>query len=127
MVEIPPQATNALKYVASFFAVRSEWLLWPNILTVFIVPYILNIVMIYLMLQKVIRIFPGSVNIIIGALIGFLMLPYNGITSLISPAIIGWFATENLILKIILIAFLYALYFLILPFLVGEVARFPLF
>jgi hypothetical protein len=128
MAELPPQMANALKYIAQFFQVKPEWLLFPNIVTVFAIPLILNILMIYFILKRVMGFFGRGINMAISAVIGFLLLPFNEITMFIAPAIIGFLGFQKLWAKIFVIALLYAVEFVIIPLIFqGAFFRFPSF
>ena len=123
MVSVPPEFVPALNYISSLFQIRPEWLLWPNVLTVFLVPLVLNTVMFYILLHKILKIFPSSgVNMVLGAIIALLMLPLNSYTAIFAPFIIGFFGIgggglARSTVKLFVIGFLYALYFFILPWL----------
>ena len=118
MVNVPPQFHEAYNFVAGIFAIDPTWLVWPNILTIFIVPLIFNIFAMYFILERLIRIFPGSgINYPISGIIGFLMLPYNWVTMFVTPAMIGFLGPRSPIMKIVLTVILYLIMFLIIPFL----------
>ena len=118
MVGIPYEFAGAYQWVANLFQIKPEWLLFPNIITIFLVPLILNVWMFYVVLGKILRIFHSSgVNWIIAGIMGFLMLPFNQITMLVAPLIIGAFGMESTLKKIVMIGGLYAFYFLVLPWL----------
>lgn len=121
MVNIPPQMVNTVKYVAQFFQVRPEWLIFPNIVTIFIVPLIMNILAFYFIMNRLMRSFPTVVKIGIAGIVGFLLLPYNNILIFITPAVIGFFGPRSIWKKIIIVAILYAVNFLAIPFLFEEV------
>lgn len=128
MAEIPPQMANTLKYIAQFFQVKPEWLLFPNVVTVFAIPLVLNVLMIYFMLKRITGFFGNGINIVLAGIIGFLLLPFNQITMLIAPAIIGFLGFKRIWVKIIVIVLLYALEFLIIPLIFqGAFFRFPSF
>jgi len=114
------QVQEIIQYVSNIFQIRPEWLIWPNTLTIFIIPFAFNIVMFWVFLEKIVKIFPGTgMNVLIAGLIGFLMLPFNQFTILIAPAAIGLFWPRNVIVKIAVTGILYALVFLVMPYLTG--------
>lgn len=120
MVSIPPEFAGAFRFISDLFQIRPEWLVFPNIITVFLVPLFFNIWMFQLVLEKILKVFPGTgVNWIIGGVMGFLMLPYNDITRFVAPLIIGMFAVENKFWKFALVVILYVFYLVILPWVAG--------
>lgn len=123
MVSIPPQMEEGVRYVASFFQVRPEWLLWPNVVTVFAIPLVLNVLMVYYALQRIIKVFPSSINWMIAGVIGFMMLPLNNITMWVAPLAIGFLGPKRWIFKIIVVAAIYAVQFLVIPVVTGEISR----
>ncbi len=125
MVSIPPEWQGAIRYISNLFQVRPEWLIFPNILTLFIFPLFLNIWMFAVILGKVLRIFPGGINWVLGGIIGYLMLPFNNITVFIAPFIIGVFGFQSVPIKILVMVLLYAFYLFVLPWIIsGAIAGF---
>lgn len=122
MVEIPPQLMNFLRDVGYLFQVRPEWLLFPNVITIFAVPLVLNVLMFHFMIRKVIPQFPAVASVMIAGVMGFLALPYNQITVFVAPAVIGFLGPSRFIVKIIVAAALYAAVLLVLPAVFGEIA-----
>lgn len=119
MVNVPPQFYEVYNAVAGMFAIDPTWLVWPNILTVFIVPLIFNVVAMYFVLERLVRVFPGTgINYFIAGIVGFLILPYNQITMFITPLMIGFLGPESKVIKVVVTAILYAVVFLALPFIV---------
>jgi hypothetical protein len=123
MVNIPPQMEEGVRYVASFFQVRPEWLLWPNVATIFAIPLVLNVLMVYYALHRIIKVFPNSVNWMIAGVVGFMMLPFNNITMWVAPLAIGFLGPSRWIFKIVVVVVIYAVQFLVIPIVTGEISR----
>lgn len=122
MVGIPPEWQGTLRYISNIFQVRPEWLVFPNVLTLFIFPLFLNVWMFYVILNKI-RIFGGggAVSWILAGIFGYLILPWNSITVYVAPFIIGVFGIERIPVKILVMALLYGFYLFILPWIIGGV------
>ena len=120
MVNVPPQFYEVYNIVAGVFSIDPTWLVYPNIITIFIIPLILNVIAMYFILERLVKVFPGTgVNYVIGGIIGFMMLPYNEVMMWITPAIIALFGPENKIVKLAVAATLYIFINLILPYLLN--------
>lgn len=118
MVTIPPELYQTYSFVSSIFMVRPEWLVFPNMITVFIIPFVLNIFMFYFLFTRMLRVLPfGSVNTILAVICAYMALPFNQVTSLISPLVIGFFLNTGMVIRIIVIVALYATYFIVVPWL----------
>ena len=52
MVNIPPEIVPAINYISSFFQIRPEWLVWPNLVTLFLFPLAMNAIMFYILLHS---------------------------------------------------------------------------
>lgn len=120
MVEVPSQLYGVYQYAASWFQIRPEWLIYPNLVTIFIWPLVLNVFMFYYILNKMVRIFPGGINYILAGILAFLALPYNQYTSLVAPLVIGiwginWSGAAGIFGRILIMGLLYGMTFYILP------------
>lgn len=124
MVSIPSDYYGAYQYVAGIFQIRPEWLVWPSLLTIFLWPLVLNIFMYYYILNKLVRVFPGGVNMVLAGIMAFLSLPYGQYTAYAAPLIIGiwgvsWGGVSGIFGRILIIGLLMAMTFFILPWVVS--------
>lgn len=120
MVSIPYEWQGTYNYVASFFSIRPEWLVYPYLVTSFIWPFVLSIFMFYYLFNKIVRVFPGGVNMVLAIIVAFLSLPYSQYTVLVAPLVIAWGVSwdgaAGMAGRIILMGLFYAMTFYILPF-----------
>ncbi|MBI4894311.1 MAG: hypothetical protein HY833_01090 [Candidatus Aenigmarchaeota archaeon] len=116
MVSIPYEYSYAVTKIAEVLAVRPEWLVWPGLLSLFIVPLVLNVFMFYFLLTRIFNIFPGWTNYVVAGIIAYLALPFNNITMYIAPLIIGMLGiSSGVVLRIIVMAGLYGAVLWALP------------
>lgn len=118
MVSIPYEYSYAVSKIAETLAVRPEWLVWPGLLNLFILPLILNFCMFYFLLTRMVNVFPGWTNYVIAGIIAYLSLPFNNITVYIAPLVIAMLGiSSGVVLRILVMGGLYGGMFVALPWL----------
>lgn len=116
MVSIPYEYSYAVTKIAETLAVRPEWLVWPGLLNLFIVPLVLNVFMFYFLLTRMFNVFPGWTNYVIAGIIAYLALPFNNITIYIAPLIIGMIGiSSGVVLRMLVMGGLYGAIFILMP------------
>jgi hypothetical protein len=116
MVQIPAEYTYALNKISDILAVRPEWLVWPGIVNLFIVPLVLNVFMFYYLISRIINVFPNWINYILAGIMAYLALPFNNITIFIAPLIIGMLGiSSGVLLRLMVIGGIYSFLIWILP------------
>jgi hypothetical protein len=116
MVQIPAEYAYALNNISDILAVRPEWLVWPGIINLFIVPLVLNVFMFYYLISRIINVFPNWINYILAGIMAYLALPFNNITIFIAPLIIGMLGiSSGVLLRLMVIGGIYSFLIWILP------------
>jgi hypothetical protein len=116
MVSIPYEYTAAIVKISEIIAVRPEWLVWPGLLNLFVIPLILNVFMFYFLLTRMVNVFPGWTNYIIAGIMAYLALPFNNITIYIAPLIIAMLGiSSGVVLRILVMGGLYGGILIVLP------------
>jgi len=119
MVQIPLEYAYALNKASEILAVRTEWLIWPGILTLFIIPLVLNVFMFYYLLTRIFNIFPGWTNYMIAGIMAYLALPFNNFTIYIAPLVIGMLGiTSGVLLRLLVMGGIYGTILWLIPWLI---------
>ena len=118
MVSIPYEYSYAISKAAEILAVRPEWLVWPGLLNLFILPLVLNVFMFYFLLTKMVNVFPGWTNYIVAGIMAYLALPFNNVTVYVAPLVIAMLGIgSGVVLRILVLAGLYGFILVALPWL----------
>jgi len=110
MVEFDP----TLAIIATTLRIPTEWFGWPDILTKILIPLVVVGAGFYFFLNNKLRIFQiPVVNIVIAALMSFLLLPYSGITIYLSILMIAFAGIQMWSNRILFFAIILSFYFFI--------------
>jgi len=116
MVQIPYEYSYAIVKISETLAVRPEWLVWPGLLSLFIMPLVLNVFMFYFLLTRMFNVFPGWTNYVLAGIMAYLALPFNTITIYLAPLIIAMLGiSSGVVLRLLVMGGLYGLILMVIP------------
>jgi hypothetical protein len=110
--------TQIFSFFSNIFKVPEAWLGFPAFITNIIIPVVLMSYALYHLFQKI-RIFGYHTGVyaVLSVIISLFLIPLGPLVAIVAAGFIGMFALTTWTSRIIFIAILIALYFIVIPYL----------